>query len=225
MNRKIAVILSGCGHRDGSEIHEATLTLWAIHKHGADFQCFAPDILQHHVLNHLTGGEMNEQRNVLLESARIARGKIQDLKEFEEAVYDGLIFPGGVGAAKNLCTYALDGPDCIVNADVARAVRTMHQAGKPIGALCIAPVLIAKILGEVELTAGRDQETADNLAAMGASHISTGHGEITVDRRNRIVSTPCYMLESRIDQIGEGADKLVKAVLEMMEPGPELPEA
>lgn len=213
--KMIAVVLSGCGHRDGSEIHEATLTLWAIHKNGAEFQCFAPDIPQHHVLNHITGKEMPETRNVLVESARIARGKIKDLKEFNETDFDALIFPGGVGVAKNLCTYALDGPNCKVNDDVARAIKTMHAADKPIGALCIAPVLLARVLGDVELTIGQDQGTARDLAAMGARHIPTVHGEIAVDRTNRIVTTPCYMLQSRVDQIADGADNLVRTVLEL----------
>ena len=213
--KRIAVVLSGCGHQDGAEIHEATLTLWAIHKHGADFQCFAPDILQHHVLNHITGEEMDEKRNVLIEAARIARGNIQDLAQFKAADYDALIFPGGVGAAKNLCTYAFDGPDCTVQPDVERAVRDMHAAGKPIGALCIAPVLLARILGTVELTIGSDEATSAHLREMGATNIPTGHGEITVDRQNKVVSTPCYMLQARVDQIGEGAENLVRAVLEL----------
>lgn len=213
--KMIAVVLAGCGHRDGSEIHEATLTLWAIHKNGAEFQCFAPDIPQHHVLNHLTGKEMKESRNVLVESARIARGKIRDIRQFSEAEFDALIFPGGVGAAKNLCTYALDGPDCRVNDDVARMVKAMHAAGKPIGALCIAPVILGKVLGTVELTAGQDQGTAKDLSDMGARHTPTSQGEIVVDRANKVVTTPCYMLQSRVDQIADGADNLVKAVLDL----------
>lgn len=213
--KMIAVVLAGCGHRDGSEIHEATLTLWAIHKNGAEFQCFAPDILQHHVLNHLTGKEMEETRNVLVESARIARGKIKDIKQLKPADFDALIFPGGNGAAKNLCTYAIDGPQCRVNDDVASVVKAMHAAGNPIGALCIAPVILARVLGAVELTIGQDQETAQDLAAMGARHTPTLHGEIVVDRANRIVTTPCYMLQSRVDQIADGTDNLVKAVLDL----------
>jgi enhancing lycopene biosynthesis protein 2 len=214
-NKKIAVILSGCGHQDGAEIHEATLTLWAIHKHGAEYQCFAPNIMQHHVLNHMTGQEMDEQRNVLIEAARIARGKIQDLAEFNADTVDGLVMPGGVGAAKNLCTYAFDGPDCAVNPDVERAVRAVHQAGKPIGALCIAPVLLARILGNVTLTVGQDKKTEEHVIQLGAAHQPTIQGEIAVDRENKIVTTPCYMLESGVDQIAEGADKLIQALLEL----------
>jgi enhancing lycopene biosynthesis protein 2 len=214
--KNVAVILSGCGHQDGAEIHEATLTLWAIHKNGAEFHCYAPDIKQHHVLNHITGQEMDEQRNVLIESARIARGKIEPLSAFAINSVDGLVIPGGFGAAKNLSTYAFDGPECTVNPEVAKAVQDMHAAGKPIGALCIAPVILAKVLGGVTLTIGQDSGTADSLAAMGARHTPTLHGEIVIDRQNKIVTTPCYMLNSRVDQIGDGADHLIRAMLEMM---------
>jgi len=212
---KIAVVLSGCGNKDGAEIHEATLTLLAIHKLGADYQCFAPDIPQHHVLNFITGEEMDEERNVLIESARIARGDIKNLKEFTPGDFDALIFPGGLGAAKNLSSYAFDGADCRVNEDVGRAIAEMHSAGKPIGALCIAPVLIAKILGKGELTLGQDTASAENIETMGSQHTQTTHGEIVVDTANKIVSTPCYMLDARVDQIADGAQNLVKAILEM----------
>ncbi len=215
MSKKFAVILSGCGHQDGAEIHEATLTLWAIHKNGADYQCFAPDIRQHHVLNHITGEEMAEERNVLIESARIARGKIKPLSEYSPNDFDGLVLPGGVGAAKNLCTYAFEGPDCTVNEDVARSITSTHAGGKPIGALCIAPVLLAKILKGVQLTIGQDEGTAANLVTMGAEHVSTWQGEIVVDTKNMVVTTPCYMLDSRVDQIGEGAEKVILAMLQL----------
>ncbi len=217
MRKKMfAVILSGCGHQDGAEIHEATLTLWAIHKNGADFQCYAPDINQQHVVNHITGQEMSEKRNVLIESARIARGKIASLATFAPDSADGLVIPGGFGAAKNLSSYAFDGANCTVNKDVAAAIKAVHAAGKPIGALCIAPVILAKVLGNVTLTIGQDQGTADNLTAMGARHQPTMHGEIAVDPEWKIVSTPCYMLNSRLDQIADGADNLIKAMLGMM---------
>jgi enhancing lycopene biosynthesis protein 2 len=214
--KNFAVILSGCGHQDGTEIHEATLTLWAIHKNGAEFQCFAPDIKQHHVLNHITGQEMDEHRNVLIESARIARGKIKPLSAFSADSVDALVIPGGFGAAKNLSSYAFDGPECAVNPDVAKAVKAMHAVGKPIGALCIAPVILAKVLGNVTLTIGQDSGTAEALAAMGARHTPTLYGETAVDQQNKIVTTPCYMLNSRVDQIGEGADNLIRTMLEMM---------
>ena len=212
----IAVILAGCGHRDGSEIHEATLTLWAIHKNGADFTCYAPNKPQHHVLNHLTGDEMPEHRNILVESARIARGNVQDLAAFTPAAHDALIIPGGFGAAKNLCTYAFSGPDCTVDADVQKAVLAMHTAGKPIGALCIAPTILAKLIPEAVVTIGQDKQTAAHIKQMGGVHKETDNGEIAVDLMKKIVSTPCYMLNARVDQIGEGADKLVAAILSML---------
>ena len=215
MSKKIAVILSGCGNKDGAEIHESVMTLWAIHKHGAEYQCFAPDIDQHHVLNFITNQEMPEKRNVLVESARIARGDIKDLKTYKAEDYDGLVMPGGLGAAKNLSTFAFDGPHCIVNKEVARAVKETATLKKPIGALCIAPAIIAKILGDITVTIGQDPETAAAIAQMGASHQQTTHGEIIVDRQHKIVTTPCYMLNARVDQIGDGADNLVTAVLEM----------
>jgi len=218
MNKRknIAVVLSGCGNRDGAEIHESVLTLWAIHRHGAEYQCFAPDIDQHHVLNFITGEEMDERRNVLVESARIARGKIEDLRNFRAGDYDGLIFPGGLGAAKNLSTFAFDGPRCTVNEEVERAVREMAALGKPIGALCIAPAIIARIIDQVEVTVGRDPKTAAALEKMGARVTPAGHGEIVIDRPHKVVSTPCYMLDARVDQIGDGADRLVAAVLELI---------
>lgn len=213
--KSIAVILSGSGHQDGAEIHEATLTLWAIHKNGAEYQCYAPDILQHHVLNHLTGKEMNEQRNVLIESARIARGKVLDLADFQASAHDALVIPGGLGAAKNLSTYAFDGPDCKVNKDVQKAILAMAEQKKPIGALCIAPAILAKLLDQVLVTIGQDPGTAANIEAMGARHTTTLHGEIAVDKERKVVTTPCYMLDSRVDQIGEGADRLVQEVLRL----------
>ena len=213
--KRFAVILSGCGNKDGAEIHESVMTLWAIHKHGAEYQCFAPDIAQHHVLNFITNQEMSEKRNVLVESARIARGDIMDLKAYKADDFDGLIMPGGLGVAKNLSSFAFEGADCTVNGDVVRAVRETAAQNKPIGALCIAPAVIAKILGDVKVTIGSDPGTEAAIIKMGASHQQTTHGEIVVDRKHRIVTTPCYMLNARVDQIGEGAENLVKALLEM----------
>lgn len=214
--KKFAVILSGCGNKDGAEIHESVMTLWAIHKHGAEYQCFAPDIDQHHVLNFITNQEMAEKRNVLVESARIARGAIMDLKAYKVNDFDGLIMPGGLGVAKNLSTFAFEGADCTVNEDVVRAVKETAAQNKPIGALCIAPAIIAKILGDVEVTIGQDPGTEAAIIKMGASHQQTTHGEIVVDRQHKIVTTPCYMLDARVNQIGEGAENLVIALLEML---------
>jgi enhancing lycopene biosynthesis protein 2 len=217
MSKKFAVILSGCGNKDGAEIHESVMTLWALHKHGADYQCFAPDIEQHHVLNFITDEEMAEKRNVLVESARIARGNIKDLKTFTVDDFDGLIIPGGLGVVKNLSTFAFEGPDCTVNEDVVRAVKETAAQHKPIGALCIAPAIIAKILGDVAVTIGQDPGTEAAIINMGATHEKTTHDEIVIDKDNKVVTTPCYMLDARVDQIGEGAEKLVMAVLEMVE--------
>jgi enhancing lycopene biosynthesis protein 2 len=213
--KKFAVVLAGSGVYDGSEIHEATLSLYAISKNGGEYQIFAPNIQQHHVINHLTGEEMPETRNVLVESARIARGNIKDLKEFNASQYDAILFPGGFGAAKNLSTFAFDGPNCKVNEDVSKAMRSMHDAGKPIGALCISPVLVAKILEKVEVTIGQDAGTAEAIATMGSKNIKTTHAQVVVDKENRIVTTPCYMLDATIAQIGEGAENAVKTIMKM----------
>lgn len=213
--KKIAVILSGNDVYDGAEIHEATLTLLAIARQGAQYQCFAPDINQAQVINHLTGEEMPETRNVLIEAARIARGNIKPLSEYNAADYDAIIFPGGFGAAKNLCTFAFDGADCTVNPDVESAIRSTVVAEKPVGALCISPVLIAKVLGDVEVTIGQDIETADAIETLGATHVITTHGEIVVDEKYKVVTTPCYMLNATIEQIATGAENAVKKVIEM----------
>ena len=214
--KKIAVVLSGCGVYDGAEIHEAVLTMFAIASDGAVYEVFAPDIDQHHVVNHLTGTEMDETRNVLIESARIARGKIKALSEFSGKEFDAIIFPGGFGAAKNLSTFAMDGSNCQVDSDVEAAIKEMISLGKPVGALCISPVILAKILGDVELTIGDDAGTIQAIEEMGATHKATTHGEVVVDQQHKIVTTPCYMLDARITQIEEGARNVVKAILEMV---------
>ena len=168
------------------------------------------------MIDHLTGAETGESRNVLSESARIARGKIDDLETFDAATVDALILPGGFGAAKNLCSFAFDGPDCSVDPGVERAVRAMVAAGKPIGALCIAPALIAKILDEPELTIGNDAGTAAAIETMGGTHRTTSHGEVVIDHRYRLVTSPCYMLDSTIGQIADGASNTVKAMFDLI---------
>lgn len=213
--KKIAVVLSGNGVFDGAEIHEATLTLLAIARNGATYQCFAPDIDQAHVVNHITGEEMQETRNVLIEAARIARGNIKALSEYNAADFDALVFPGGFGAAKNLCTFAFDGPDCTVNKDVETAIRSTVVAEKPIGALCISPALITKVLGDVQVTIGNDEGTVEAIETLGGTHLQTSHGEIVVDEKYKVVTTPCYMLDATIDQIADGAENAVKKVLEL----------
>ncbi|MGE5518093.1 MAG: isoprenoid biosynthesis glyoxalase ElbB [Bacteroidota bacterium] len=211
-----AVVLSGCGVYDGAEIHEAVLTLLAIDRAGGTYQCFAPDIAQMHVVNHLTGEETADSRNVLVEAARIARGAIKPLSALDAAAFAALIFPGGFGVAKNLCSFAQDGPECSVNPDTERAIRAMRAANKPIGALCIAPAVLARVLGEVDLTIGTDAGTAAALEQMGAHHVNKLHGEIVVDAAHKVVTSPCYMLESRIGQIADGADAVVRKMIELI---------
>ena len=214
---KFAVVLSGCGVYDGAEIHEAVLTLLAIDRQGGTYQCFAPNRDQMHVVNHLTGEASGESRNVLVESARIARGQIKDLASFKPADFDALIFPGGFGAAKNLCSFAVDGPDCSVDPTTEAAIKAMAAAAKPIGALCIAPALMAKVLGHgVSLTIGDDAGTAEAVEAMGAKHCTTAAGQVVVDQAAKLVTSPCYMLGSSISQIAEGAENTVKALIGLM---------
>ncbi|HSG67451.1 MAG TPA: isoprenoid biosynthesis glyoxalase ElbB [Bacteroidales bacterium] len=214
--KKFAVVLSGSGVYDGAEIHESTLTLYAIIKQGASYEIFAPNIPQHHVINHITGEEMNESRNVLVESARIARGAIRDIKEYNAGDFDGLIFPGGFGVAKNLSTVAFDGSEAKVNDDISAAVKSTHELGKPIGALCIAPAMMAKILGNAIVTIGQDPATIEAIEKMGGTHISTTHGDVVYDDNLNLFSTPCYMLDANILQIGEGAENIVSAMLKVM---------
>ena len=214
--KKFAVVLAGNGVFDGAEIHEATLTLYAIMKQGASYEIFAPNIPQHHVINHITGDEMDETRNVLIESARIARGDIKDLTAYKAVDFDGLVFPGGFGVAKNLSTVAFHGPDATVNEEVVRAVKETNDAGKPIGAQCIAPAMMAKIFGDVTVTIGQDPATIEAIVKMGGTHINTTHGDVVYDGNLNLFSTPCYMLDANIIQIAEGVDNIVSAMLKVM---------
>ena len=214
--KKFAVVLSGCGVYDGAEIQEAVLTLLAIDRAGAMYQCFAPDTRQHHVINHVTGTEMPENRDVLVESARIARGDIKPLSAFSAAEYDALIFPGGFGAAKNLCDWAVKGDDCKVNADVEESVKTMFEAGKPIGAMCIAPVLLARLFKGTNLTTGNDPASERFIEKMGNKYTKTIHGEVVTDKVRKLFTTPCYMLDASISQIAQGTENLVREMLSML---------
>lgn len=214
--KKIAVVLAGCGVFDGAEIHEAVLTLLAIRKSGAEYVIFAPDIDQYHVINHYTHKVSNEKRNVLIESARIARGKIKPLSDFKASDYDALIFPGGFGVAKNLCSFAFDGADCKVDPFVETAITSMLNAQKPIGAMCISPVLLAKVIGKnIKVTIGSDKATSTAINKMNAEHQKTDHGQLIIDKYYKVVTTPCYMLEADISQIQLGTENLVKAVLDL----------
>lgn len=214
--KKFAVVLAGCGVYDGAEIHESTLALLAIKQAGADYQCFAPDVDQHHVINHLNGEEMDEKRNVLVESARIARGNIKPLSEYKASDFDALLFPGGFGAAKNLSTVAFDGPNAKVNPEVAAALTTTHTIKKPIGAMCISPAFVAKVLGEVNVTIGKDAGTIQAIEAMGGKHVETDHGDVVYDEENMLFTTPCYMLEGGITDIWDGAYNIVDAMMKEM---------
>lgn len=215
-SKKFAVILAGCGVYDGSEIHEAMATLLAIDKAGSEYQCFAPDIMQYHVVNHLTGEVEPESRNILVEAARIARGNIKKLELFDPSDFDILIIPGGFGVAKNLCTFAIDGPNCLVNPETEAAIKKAHNAGMPIGALCIAPALIAKVLGKVTVTIGNDAGTANAIETLGALHKDSVGDSIIIDNENKIVSSPCYMLDSPLRIVVQGTENVVNALLEMI---------
>ncbi len=215
-HKKFAVVLSGCGVYDGAEIHESVMTLYAITKNGCTYQIFAPNIPQHHVVNHINGNVMNETRNVLVESARIARGNIKPLSEFNPEFFDALIFPGGFGVAKNLSSWAFDSANCTVIPEVMKVIKDMYSAHKPIGALCISPVLLAKVIGNATITIGKDAPTAKALESIGAKHQQAGHGQVVVDERNMLFTTPCYMLDATIVDIADGAKAIVSEMLKWM---------
>ena len=216
MSKKIAVILSGCGVYDGAEIHESVITLLRLDQRGAQVQCFAPNIAQLHVINHLTGEEMPESRNVLVESARIARGNIKDIREADVEEFDALIVPGGFGAAKNLSNFAIEGAGCTVQPDVLALTEAFAEAGKPVGLICISPALAAKIYGPgVTCTIGTDADTAAAMNKMGATHKDCAVTDIVEDKARKLVSTPAYMLAQSISEAASGINKLVDRVLEL----------
>lgn len=220
MSKKVAVCLSGCGFLDGAEIHEAVLTLLALDEAGAEIICCAPDVPQADVVNHARQQpEAGASRNVLAESARIARGEIKKLSDVRAADIDALIFPGGFGAAKNLCTFAKDGPDCQVNSEVERLVGEMIEARKPIGAICIAPAMIARVLGKRDLhpklTIGNDAGTAGAINAMGGQHVDCRVTEAVTDENLKVVTTPAYMLGPGPKHVRAGISKCVAEVLRL----------
>jgi enhancing lycopene biosynthesis protein 2 len=218
---RVGVVLSGCGVIDGSEIHEAVSILIALDRRGAQIQCMAPDMPQAETTDHLHSKPMGERRNVLVESARIARGRIKDLATVRADEVDALVFPGGFGAAKNLSTFAREGANCSVNEQVARIVREVHHAGKPIGLACIAPVIAARLFGATGIkpavTIGTDPATAKAIEQMGARHVNTEPTAIHVDEANRLVTTPCYMNDVGPWTVYQGADAMVEAVLRLTE--------
>jgi enhancing lycopene biosynthesis protein 2 len=216
--KKIGVVLSGCGVRDGSEIHEAVFALLAIDRNGAEAVCMAPNA-DFPETNHLTMQETGKKRNALVEAARIARGNIRDISEVQAADLDAVVLPGGFGAVKNLCDFAVKGAGAAVHPEVARLLRQMAAAGKPIGAICIAPAVVATVLGKEKaptLTIGNDAGTAAEIEKTGARHQECPVNEIVVDRANKIVSTPAYMLAHRISETYEGIDKCVKEVIALL---------
>ena len=216
--KKVAVVLSGCGVFDGAEIHESVLTLLRLSEKGVPYQCLAPNIDQLHVVDHLSGEVVGgERRNVLVEAARIARGDILDLKEANVADYSALLVPGGFGAAKNLCDFAIEGAAMTVQEDFMRFARGMNEAGKPIGLMCIAPAMAARIFGEgVVCTIGNDRETALSIEAMGANHLACPVTETVIDTERKLVTTPAYMLAGNIAEAAVGIRQLVDEVLAMV---------
>jgi len=219
--KKIGVLLSGCGVNDGAEIHESVITMLALDRAGVEAVMMAPNIDQMHVVNHYTGQEMDEFRNVLVESSRIARGNIKDMAEVTGNDIDALIIPGGFGVVKNLCDYAMAGSECSINPDVFRLVTEVHLLQKPIGAICIAPAMMAKILGEqdqsAEMTIGSNESTANDIKTMGSTHVTCSVTEMVVDKEKKIITTPAYMEAQSIKEAAEGIEKLVVEILSMVE--------
>ena len=218
--KKILVVLAGCGSKDGSEIHESVLTLLAIDKAGAMYECAAPNDKQKHVLNFINDEELNEERNMLVESARIARGNIQDLASISMKDYDALVIPGGFGVAKNLCTFAFDGPEANIHPEADRIINEAYDFKKPIGAICISPALIALSLGKkhpgIHLTLGTDQEPLDALSKMGTKPQSCLTSAFVLDEQNKIASTPAYMHgNSSISELEKGISLCVQSIVDM----------
>lgn len=214
MKKTFAVVLAGCGVYDGSEIGEAMMTLLALDEAGCAYAVFAPDKPQFHVMNHLKGEPMQESRNVLAESARIARGNIRPLTQYKAADYDGLIFPGGFGAAKNLCSFAFEGAGMTVDAEVERAVNETRKAGKPLAAMCIAPVILGRLIAGVQVTVGHDEATNEALRQMGAEPKNVFGPEVVCDTKNKVFTTPCYMLpDATIATVAACCRNLVAALL------------
>lgn len=215
---KVAVVLAGCGVYDGSEINEAVLTLLCLEQQGASYQCFAPDVEQMHVINHLTGEPAEgESRNVLVEAARIARGNIKGLTEAQAGEFDALVVPGGFGAAKNLSDFAVAGAAMQVQPDFLALARAFHAAGKPIGLICIAPVMAAAICGEgTRCTIGNDADTAAAISAMGGEHLECPVSEARVDNERKMVTTPAYMLAGSVSEAYSGIGQCVKEVLALV---------
>lgn len=217
---KIGVVLSGCGVFDGAEIYESVLSLYFLQKEGAEVMIMAPDMEQMHVINHLKGEPAEgESRNVLVEAARIARGDIKNMADVKVDDFDGLFFPGGFGAAKNLTTFAVDGPDCQINGEVLRLVKETIEAKKPLAAVCIAPVIIAKALEgtgiKTAVTIGNEEGVAGGINKLGAEHINCPVRDFVLDGENKIITTPAYMLGQNILEVAEGIEKTCKEYMKL----------
>lgn len=214
---KIAVVLSGCGHLDGAEIRESIFTLLALDQAGAQVKVFAPDADQHHVINHRKGEETaGEKRHILTEAARLTRGDVSPLTELNPEQFNGLVIPGGFGVAKNLCTFAFKGASCDVMPQVQKVIEGFYELKKPIAALCIAPVLVAKVLGkhQVTVTIGTDKETASEIEKTGARHQDCKVSEYVQDKDHNLFTTPAYMYgEAKISEVHRGVDSCLKAFL------------
>ena len=213
-----AVVLSGCGRADGSEIHEAVCAMLCIENMGCTYQCFAPDIEQTRVVNHLNNQMMPQKRNVLQESARIARGNILDLEEFRTKDFDAVLFPGGLGAVTNWCDFADKGVDCNVNTCIHKVIRQCYDDKLVIGAMCIAPVLLALVLGDkhIHFTLGAGGAMAQKLEILGAVHEEVGVTEVCIDKENRICTTPAYMLATNMIDVCQGAQNLIGAMCQLI---------
>uniref|UniRef100_A0A3Q2XS25 Zgc:162944 n=2 Tax=Hippocampus comes TaxID=109280 RepID=A0A3Q2XS25_HIPCM len=223
MSKRVAVVLAGCGVYDGSEIHEASSILVHLSRGGASVNMFAPNVEQMHVVDHAKGEPTQEKRNVLVESARLARGNIQDLSKLSVKDHDAIIFPGGFGAAKNLCTWAVKGKDCSVNSEVKAVLEAFHSEGKPIGLCCISPVLAAKVFPGCEVTVGLENDdkypnTTDTAAAinqLGCKHMSTAVSQSHVDHKNKLVTTCAFMCDAPIHEVFDGIGSMVQGVLKL----------
>ncbi|MCP4870367.1 MAG: isoprenoid biosynthesis glyoxalase ElbB [Proteobacteria bacterium] len=215
MSKKVGVLLAGCGVYDGAEIHEAVLTLLSLQQRGAEAVITAPNKEQAHVINHVTGEVMSESRNVLVEAARIARGKITDLAEIDPNDLDALVLPGGFGAAKNLCNFAFEGTGMEVDGGVASLITIMREQNKPIGFICISPTIAAKLIPGVTLTMGAACDATEVAEALGAKHTVTDVAGTVVDAEHKVVSTSAYMMGPWVADVARGIDKLIGEVLEL----------
>jgi len=207
--KRVAVLLSGCGNMDGSEIHESVSALIALDSSGWDIVYTAPDIPQKRTVLY-TDGKRSESRNSLQEAARIARGRIRPLTPELADEVDAVVIPGGLGAAMTLCDFAEKGSGCTADPGVAKFIERAHGAGKPIAAMCIAPVLVARCIPGATVTTGTDPKTAKLIEEMGCHHVECSTEEAVTDTEFRIVTTPAYMKAKGPAQVYRGAVRMVE---------------